>query len=161
MKIKLIVIIVIISTVLLFTQHSTAYSGKYYAGSSNEELVLNANNSFNLNITNYRGSLTISGKYSISNNRINLQTNDSTQMLFINAILSGNVAGSVITFPKSQYGSATIFKKSWRNYPLMAALMLVLMLCIMNMLVDMILTLVLAAQLSHDWMPRVHKISLS
>jgi hypothetical protein len=57
--------------------------------------------------------------------------------------------------------AATIFKKSWRNYPLMAALMLVLMLCIMNMLVDMILTLVLAAQLSHDWMPRVHKISLS
>ena len=39
--------------------------------------------------------------------------------------------------------AATIFKKSWRNYPLMAALMRVLMLCIMNMLMDVILTLVL------------------
>lgn len=106
-------IIALIIIILLFPKTQTPFSGTYYAGSSNtEELILNSDNSFDLNIDNYRNSLTIRGNYKISNNHIELLSNDKNDTFFIKDISSGEVTGSVITFKNVKNASPIIFTKS-------------------------------------------------
>ena len=108
----LIAIIAIIAIFLLFPKPQTPYSGKYYAGSTDEELVLHSDNSFDFYITSYKNSILISGKYQISNNHIELLANDKNDTFFINDISSGDVTGTVITFKNAKNDSTTIFTKS-------------------------------------------------
>ena len=97
---------------ILFTKPQTPYCGKYYPGSTNEELVLNRDNSFDLNISGNRTSITIRGKYSIINNHIELVANNKNDRFYIDTISSGDVMGSVITFKQVKNGSSIIFTKS-------------------------------------------------
>jgi len=112
MKNILYIIVFIIALILLFPKPKTFYSGTYYAGSTNEGLVLNSDNSFNVYISSYKDSTTISGKYRISNNHIELLANDKEDTFFINDISSGKVTGSAITFKQAKNGLSTIFIKS-------------------------------------------------
>ena len=105
-------IVTLLAIILLFPKPQTFYSGKYYAGSTNEELVLNSDNSFDIYITNYRNSISISGKYRISNNHIELVANNKNDKFYIDNISSGEVTGSVITFKQAKNNSPTIFTKS-------------------------------------------------
>ena len=111
-KLYIIVFIIAIFYILLFPKPQTLYSGKYYAGSTNEELVLNSDNSFDIYISNYKNSITIRGKYQISNNHIELLANDKNDKFFIDNISSGEITGSVITFKQANNGSSIIFTKS-------------------------------------------------
>ena len=115
MKKKLYITLFIIITffiILLFTRPSTPYSGKYYEGSTNIELVLNSDNSFDYNITIYRNSINIKGKYKILNNHINLFANDKSNDFYIHNISSGNVTGTIITFKQVKNETSIIFTKS-------------------------------------------------
>ena len=113
MKTKLFIIVAIIAILLLLPKVHTAYSGKYYLkGSSAELLELNANNTFTIYITKYKNSTIISGKYNISNNHIELQADDKGLMQLIPNLSSGEVTGSVITFPKLDNNESSIFTKS-------------------------------------------------
>ena len=105
-------IITILSAILLFTKPSTPYSGKYYENSTNLELVLNPDNSFDYNITIYRNSIDIKGKYKIINNHINLFANDKSNDFYIDNISSGTVTGTVITFKQAKNETSIIFTKS-------------------------------------------------
>jgi len=111
MKNKLYVVVFIIGMILLFPKPQTPYSGTYYAGSANTELVLNSDNSFDFYITSYKNSITISGKYRISNNHIDLLANDKNDTFFINDVISGEIAGSLITFKQAKNASSTLFTK--------------------------------------------------
>lgn len=113
MKNKAVIAIVVIAIILVFIKHNdTPYSGKYFAGSTNEELVLKSNNSFTIYFTHYKNSTTISGKYTITNNHIDLKPNGKNSLLNNFNLSSGEITGSEIKFSKSKYGSATVFKKS-------------------------------------------------
>ena len=116
MKKKSFIVVFIITLIiifLLFPKTKTPFSGTYHAGSSNaEELILNSDNSFDLHIDNYRNSLTIRGKYKISNNHINLLPNDKDDIFFIQDISSGDINGSVITFKQANEASPILFSKS-------------------------------------------------
>jgi hypothetical protein len=112
MKTKLYVVVLILFLILLFPKPKTFYSGTYYAGNTNEELVLNPNNSFIIRITRYENSTNIKGKYLISNNHIKLLTNYKKDTFLINNISSGEVTGTTITFKHDKSNSSTIFTKS-------------------------------------------------
>lgn len=112
MKNKLYIIVFIIALTLLFAKSNTPYSGTYYSGSTNDGLVLNSDNSFEICVSNYKNSITISGKYQILNNHIELLPNDKTYMFLVNNISSGEIKGSIITFKQSKNGSSLIFTKS-------------------------------------------------
>jgi len=112
MKTRLYIVVFIIAIILLLPKTQTPYSGAYYAGSTNTKLVLNSDNSFDFYNTSYKNSITISGKYRISNNHIDLLANDKNDTFFINNINSGEVTGSLITFKQAKNGSSTIFTKS-------------------------------------------------
>jgi len=106
-------IIALIVIILLTPKNQTPYSGSYHAvGSTNENLILNSDNSFDLHIDNYRNSMTIRGKYKILNNHIELLANDKYSTLFIKDITSGDVTGSVITFKQVENTPPIIFTKS-------------------------------------------------
>lgn len=114
-KLYIVVFIITIFAIILtlsFPKYQTSYSGTYYAGSTNEKLVLNSNNSFKVYITSYNNSITISGKYRISNNHIELQANNKNDTFFIRNILSGEVSGLLITFNQANNGSPIIYTKS-------------------------------------------------
>lgn len=112
MKNKLYVVAFIIAIILLFPKPQTPYSGTYYSDSTNTELVLNSDNSFDFYITSYKNSITISGKYQISNNHLELLANDKNDEFFINNISSGEVTGSLIIFKQAKNVSTTLFTKS-------------------------------------------------
>ena len=105
-------IIVIITIILLFPKPKTFYSGTYYGGSTNEQLVLNSNNSFNFYISSLKDSITISGKYRIINNHIELIANNKDDNFYIDNISFGDITGSAITFKQNKNGSSIIFIKS-------------------------------------------------
>ncbi|HEY5560505.1 MAG TPA: hypothetical protein VIK72_01880 [Clostridiaceae bacterium] len=108
----LVFIICIIPIIILFPKYKTAYSGTYYASGVNEDLILNSDNTFDLNVISFKNSITFSGTYRISNNQIELLPNDKSGMLFINNITNGEIIGSVITFKPAINSSATIFTKA-------------------------------------------------
>ena len=112
MKNKLYIVIFIITIILIFPKSQTAYSGKYYAGSTNGELVLNSNNTFDFYISSYKNSMPIRGKYRVLNNHIELLTNDKNDTFFINSIASGEVNGSMLTFKQIKSNSPIIYTKS-------------------------------------------------
>jgi len=112
MKNKLYITLFIFAIVLVFPKTQTPYSGKYYAGSTNEELVLKPDNSFDLYISGNRNSITISGKYLISDNHIELLANDKNDKFYIDNISSGAVTGTAITFKKAKNATSIIFTKS-------------------------------------------------
>ena len=115
MKTKLYItffIVAVFAIFLLFPKPQTLYSGKYYAGNTNKELVLKPDNSFAYHISGNRTGITISGKYQISNNHIELLANDKKDNFFIDHISSGDVAGAGITFKHPNNGSLIIFTKS-------------------------------------------------
>jgi len=112
MKNKLYIVLFIIAIILIFPKPQTAYYGKYYAGSTNEELVLNSNNTFDLYISSYKNSITIRGKYRVLNNHIGLITNHKNDTFFINNIDSGEVNSSIITFKQIKSSSFIIYTKS-------------------------------------------------
>ena len=112
MKTKLYIIVFVIAIFLLFPTPKTFYSGTYYAGNTNEELVLHPDNSFVIRITRYQNSTTINGKYVILNNHIKLLSNYKKDTFLINNISSGEVTGSSITFKQDKNDSYTIFTKS-------------------------------------------------
>ena len=117
MKKKSFIVVFIVTLIiifLLFPKTKTPFSGTYHAGSSNaEELILNSDNSFDLRIDNYRNSLSIHGKYKISNNHITLISNNKDDMFFIQDIKSGEINGSVITFKQTEKTPPILFTKSW------------------------------------------------
>ena len=117
MKIKLCIVVSIIAIFavilsLSFPKPQPSYSGTYYAYSTNEKLVLNSNNTFKFNSTSYNNSITIRGKYRISNNHIELQANNKNDTSYIRNILSGEVNGSLISFKQANNRSSIIFTKS-------------------------------------------------
>ena len=112
MKNKLYVIAFIIVIILLFPKPQTPYSGVYYADSTNEELVLNSDNSFVICISRYKNSIFINGKYRISNNHLELLANDKNDAFIINNISSGEITGSLIIFKQAKSASSTLFTKS-------------------------------------------------
>ena len=87
MKIKLFILVVVIGILLLSFKASTPYSGKYYAGTTNEELVLNSNNNFNIYISSYKNSINITGTYNIFENHIKLITNNKDDVFYIYKVL--------------------------------------------------------------------------
>ncbi len=112
MRKKVLILVIFIAIFFLFIKHDTPYSGKYYAGSTNEELVLKSNNSFTICFSHYKDSTTISGKYNITNNHIDLKPNGKNPLLYNFHLTSGEITGSEIKFSKSNYGSSIVFKKS-------------------------------------------------
>ncbi len=111
MKIKSLIVVFIVVSLFLFMKHSTTYSGKYYAGNTDKQLVLNADSTFSINIYNYKTSTTINGTYSISNNEIKLLPKAKNEMWLIKDISSGKITGSIITFTSSSNASPIIFTK--------------------------------------------------
>lgn len=115
-KVFIITITAVIAILLLFPKSETPYSGTYYSNSIDEELNLKSNNTFDIYKDNDKYSISINGKYRISNNHIQLMANDKNNMFFIKDISTGYVTGSIISFKQAKNKSPIIFTKSeWHN----------------------------------------------
>ena len=111
MKIKLIILVFVIAILLLSVKPSTPYSGKYYAGTTDEELVLNVDNTFNIYISRYKNIIDIKGTYNILENHIKLVSNNKNDMFFIKYMSNGEITGSVIKFSELPNDASIIFTK--------------------------------------------------
>ena len=105
-------IIIVLLIIFLFPKAKTPYSGKYLSKSTNEELVLHADDTFNLIITSYKNSVNIAGNYKIKNNYIKLSVKDKSEIPIIKNISSGEVNGSDIVFPQLKHQPDLVFTKS-------------------------------------------------
>ncbi|NMM65784.1 hypothetical protein HBE96_24715 [Clostridium sp. P21] len=117
MKKKIIIFILLVSVIILtchiLDPNLNFYSGKYTCqNSTNQTLVLKSNNLFVLHTTLGKTENSITGKYTISNNHINLLFNDKNLSAMAFNLSSGQVYGSVIIFSNPNNSSYIKFKKS-------------------------------------------------
>lgn len=117
MKAKLIIFILFISIFVLITHNSNSnfdfYSGKYSCqNNANETLILKSNNSFVIYRTLGKNENSTTGKYTISNNHINLLFDYKNLSPLAFNLSSGQIYGSVIIFSDPNSYSSVRFKKS-------------------------------------------------
>ncbi len=116
MKGYIITFILFISMFALIFHNSNSnfdfYAGTYTCQNNpNKTLVLNCNNSFVIYSTLGKNETSITGKYTISNNHINLLFNNKNLNPIAFNPSSGQIYGSVIIFSEPNSYSSIRFKK--------------------------------------------------